>query len=189
MWRGSSHLYLSTRGTNPILVLAPGHYVPGERFIGWAALRFESKRVTDFVRSQRVRQRHTVLRVAVDAVGPDFRHQFRNRIGPGFTLVSRALVPHHHREQHFHSSLMEVGDHLPHACHTSRHAADQVMLIAIVDAHVRISGPDQNRVDATVALVQIIEIAVHRVLVRHWIVKITVLHHHLRLKKTGLCPL
>ena len=84
---------------------------------------------------------------------------------------------------------MEIGDHLPHAGDASRHAADQVVLVAVIDAHVRIGGPDQHRVDSAIALLQIIEIAIDGVLVRDRIVEIAVLHHHLRLNEAGLRPL
>ncbi len=71
--------------------------------------------------AMRKRERHSVLRVAVDSVGPDFRHQFRNRIGPRLAGIARALVPHHHRKQHFHAAPVEIRDHLPHAGDATRH--------------------------------------------------------------------
>ena len=84
---------------------------------------------------------------------------------------------------------MEVRNHLPHARNTSWHGADHVVLVAVVDSHVRIRGPDQHRIDSAVSLFQIIEITIHRVAVRDRIVEITVFDHHLRLKKAGLRPL
>ena len=60
---------------------------------------------------------------------------------------------------------MEVGNHLTHARHASRHGANHVMLVSIVDSHVWIGGPDEHGVDSAIALLEIIEIAIDRVLV------------------------
>ena len=79
---------------------------------------------------------------------------------------------------------MEVGNHLLHAGDASGHAADQVVLIAIVDSHVWIGWPDQDRVDAAVALFNVVEIAVYGVLPGDRIIKVTILNHHLRLHET-----
>ena len=93
MWRGSSHLYLSTMGNERVLILPPGHHVPGQSFIGWIAFRLERQRMTDLVGGQRKRQRHAVLRVAIDSVGAYFRHQLGNRIGP---RIPMSRVPWSH---------------------------------------------------------------------------------------------
>ena len=85
--------------------------------------------------------------------------------------------------------LVKIRNHLPHAGNSSRHAANHVVLIAVVDSHVRISRPDQHRIDSSVALFQIVEIAIDGVAVGDGIIEIAVLHHHLGLEETGLCPL
>ena len=81
--------------------------------------------------------------------------------------------------------MMKVANHLPHSGHSARHAADQIVLVAVIDAHVRIGRPDQHRVDSAVALFQIIEIAIDGVLARDRIVEVAVLNHHLRLNEAG----
>ena len=167
MWRGSSQRYRSTPGTKSnCRVLAPRHHVPGQRFVGRAAFRFEGQRMSDFIRGYRERQRHAILRIAVDSIGIDLLHQFGDRMRPRHSRIARSLVPHHHRKQHAHAAAMEVRDHLPHARDAARHAANHVVLIAIVDAHVGIGGPDQYGVDAAIALFQIIQIAVDRIFAR-----------------------
>jgi hypothetical protein len=47
--------------------------------------------------------------------------------------LSCPLIPHHHREQHTHTTAMEVRNHLSHARNAARHAENQVMLIPVVD--------------------------------------------------------
>ena len=169
-------------------VLSPRHQVVGERFVGRAAFGLEDERMSNFVGGFRERQRNAVLRVAVDSVGADISHDFRDRVGPRLAGIARALVPHHHREKHAHSALVKVGDHLPHAGDATRHRANHVVLIAIVDAHIRICGPDQYRVDAAVAFLEIVEIAIDRIFARDRIVEIAILDHHLRLDEARLRP-
>ena len=67
--------------------------------------------------------------------------------------------------------------------------SNHVELVAIVDAHVGIGGPDQHRVDAAIALLEIVEIAIDGVLAGDGIVEVAILHHHLRLDEAGLRPL
>ena len=83
---------------------------------------------------------------------------------------------------------MEVGNHLTHAGDTARHAANHVMLVAVVYAHVGISRPDKYRIYAAVALLQIIEVVVNGVLACDGVIEKAVLHHHLRLHEAGLRP-
>ena len=65
--------------------------------------------------------------------------------------LSRALIPYHHRKKHAHSATVEIRDHLPHARDATGHVAQQVVLIAVVDAHVWIRLPNQHAVNASVA--------------------------------------
>ena len=46
------------------------------------------------------------------------------------------------------------------------HAANHVVLIAVVDPHVRIGRPDQHGIDAAIALLKIVKIAVDGVFAR-----------------------
>jgi hypothetical protein len=51
---------------------------------------------------------------------------------------------------------VKIRDHLPHASHSSRHGTNQVMLVAIIDPHVRVSWPDEHSIDSTVSFFKII---------------------------------
>ncbi len=63
------------------------------------------------------------------------------------------------------------------------------MLVPVVGSHVRISGPDQHGIDPAVSFLQIIEVPIHGIATGNRIVKIPILHHHLRLEETRLRPL
>jgi hypothetical protein len=84
---------------------------------------------------------------------------------------------------------MEVRNHLSHARNAARHAANQVMLIPVVDPHIRMGRPDQHRLDSPIPPLQIVHVPVHGVVPRHRIVEVAILNHHLRLNETGLRPL
>ena len=58
------------------------------------------------------------------------------------------------------------------------------MLVAIIDAHVGISRPDENGVDPAKSLLKIIKVAVNCIFARNGIIEISILNHHLRLDKT-----
>jgi len=76
-----------------------------------------------------------------------------------------------------------------HAGNTSKHASNHVVLIAIIDAQVRIGRSDENRINTAIALLQIVQVSVYRVLARGWVIEIVVLDHHPGLDETRLCPL
>src|SRR6201987_5994591 len=137
--------------------------------------------MADLIGSKRISKRHAVLRVSVDAICSDFRHYAGDRIRPRHARMPCALIPHHHRKQDTHSATMEVRNHLAHARYATRHGADHVVLVAVVDSHVRVRRPDDHGVYSAVSLLEIIKITVDRVAVRYWVVEIAVLHHHLRL--------
>ena len=66
----------------------------------------------------------------------------------------------HHRSvgtAHAHVATVEICDHLLHPGHASGHGANHVVLISVIDAHVRIGGPDKHRVDSSISLFQIVE--------------------------------
>ena len=83
---------------------------------------------------------------------------------------------------------MEVGDHVLHTGNASGHASNHVVLISIVNSHVRVSWPDQNRINAAVAFLKVIKVSVYGVLPCDGIIKEPVLHHHLGLHETRLRP-
>src|SRR5487761_1081848 len=83
---------------------------------------------------------------------------------------------------------MKISHHLTHTLHTARHRAHHILLISIVDTHIRIGSPYEHSIDAPIAFLQIIEIPIYGVLAGDWIVEVTIEHHHLWLDETGLCP-
>jgi hypothetical protein len=93
----------------------------------------KGERVADLLRGQREAQRHAILGVAVDAVGVDLLHQRGYSLWPGLAGLVRALIPHHHGEEHAHAAAMEVGDHLAHALEAAGHGLDHFQLVAVID--------------------------------------------------------
>ena len=84
---------------------------------------------------------------------------------------------------------MKIGDHLADARDSARQGANQVMLIAIIDAQIGVGRPDQNCIDSAIALQRVVNIAIYGVAVSRRIVEKTIFDHHLRLNETGLRPL
>lgn len=67
---------------------------------------------------------------------------------------------------------MEIGDHLFHAGNATGHTANHVVLVAVIDAHVRVGRPDQDGVDPAVSLLEIVDITVDGVLAQDGIIKV-----------------
>jgi hypothetical protein len=55
-------------------------------------------------------------------------------------------------KQDAHSPAVKVVNHLANARNAARHRANHVVLIPVVDAHVRIGRPDEHGIDSAVAL-------------------------------------
>src|SRR6516164_3140556 len=83
---------------------------------------------------------------------------------------------------------MKVGDHLAKRGDTAGHVAQEIELVAIIDADVGIYRPEQDTIDAAVAFIEVIEVAIDGVAAGYGIVEIAVLDHGLRLHETALCP-
>src|SRR5208337_3475030 len=83
---------------------------------------------------------------------------------------------------------MEVGNHLLYAGNAPRHAANHVVLIPIVDSHVWVGWPDQDRINAAVALLKVVKVSVCGVLPCDGIIEVPILNHHLGLHETRLRP-
>ena len=116
-------------------------------------------------------------------------HERGDGVGPGLVGRAGALVPHHHGEEDADAAAVEVGDHLANAFDAAGHGLDHLQLVAVVDAHVWIGGPDEHGVDAAVAFFEIVEIAVDGVAAGDGVIEVAVLDHHLRLDEAGLGPL
>src|ERR1700682_3580227 len=151
--------------------------------------RLESKRMSRANRGIEKSPRNSVLRVTVYAISSDVSHERCDRIGPRLARIMRALIPHHHRKQDTNAALVKIGNHLTHARYSTWHGANHVVLVAIVDTHIRIRRPNQNSVNAPIPLFQIVQVPIHRVAICTGIIKVTIFDHHLRLNKTRLRPL
>src|SRR6266849_102996 len=101
----------------------------------------------------------------------------------------RTLVPQHTRKENAHAATMEVGYHSAHAFDAPWQIPEQVVLVATVDSDIRIGVPNEHAIDATVAQLQIVQIAIDSVLERCGIKEEEVVNHHLRLDKARLRPL
>src|ERR1022692_1181534 len=84
---------------------------------------------------------------------------------------------------------MKITDHLAETIETAGHGAQHIVLIAVVYADVGVRVPDENGVNASVTLLQVVKITVHSVAVSYRIVESAIFHHHLGLNETGLRPL
>jgi hypothetical protein len=78
---------------------------------------------------------------------------------------------------------MKVGNHLANTFNAARHGAHHVQLIAVIDTHVGVGGPNEYGVNAPIALIEIVEVAVDSISMSYGIVEIAIVHHHLRLNE------
>ena len=83
---------------------------------------------------------------------------------------------------------MKICNHLAHARDSAGHRTNHVVLIAIVDAHIRIGWPDEDGINSSIALHSIVDISIHSVVIANWVVQEAIVNHHLRLDETGLGP-
>ena len=133
--------------------------------------------------------RDTIIRIAVDTIGADFRQQAGDRFRETSRFGARALVPRHVGEEDADVPPVKLVHHLLERREAARHVAKQVELVAVVDADIGVDGPEQYAVDAAVTAVEVIEKAVDGVLAAGRIVKVAVFHHGLRLYEGALGPL
>ena len=61
-------------------------------------------------------------------------------------------------------------------------------MVAVIDAHIRIGGPEEYGVDSAVALFEIAKIPIDGVSARDRIIEIAVVDHHLWLHEARLSP-
>ena len=182
-------LVLADHRNRQVVPVAPAQGVPGDHgLFVQSALRLKRQRMPDGVSSVAELDGNAIHRVAVDPVGVDFLHIASGGLAQRHAFGPRADVPRHDGKQHPHAAAMEVGHHLFDAGQPAGHVAEQVVLVAIVDADVRIDRPDQHRVDPAVASRQIVEVAVHRVLTELGIIEVPLFDHHLRLDEVALRP-
>src|SRR5579863_6684004 len=132
-------------GKTPV---TPGHVVPGQGLVCRQTFRLQGQRMSDLAGGDAKCSRHTVHRVAEQAVGADRGHQTRLRRPVRHAFVVCSLVPGRLREQHSNSMPVEVSDHLSDAGNPAWHVAQTVILIAVVDSQVRVGVPYQNAVNS-----------------------------------------
>jgi len=130
-------------------VLSPRHDVPGERLVRGSVFWFKASGWPTLSGQPCPSPKKTPaalrLRITVDAIGAHFGHQFGDGLGPRDTRISSALIPHHHGKQNAHTATVEVGNHLAHSGYAFRHAADHVVLVPVIDTHIRIRRPRFDR--------------------------------------------
>ena len=151
--------------------------------------RFERQWMSDRIGSGPESPGDSAKRVTVDAVRSHFRHQFCGCLPVRGAYVARALVPRHEGEENLDSAAMKIGDHLLDPCDAPRQGTNHVVLVAVVNANIRIHRPDEHGVNATVTLLQIVQVSINGVMSRAGVVEEAVFDHHLRLDETGLRPL
>jgi len=169
--------------------LSPALHIPDQGFFG-RNRRFRlqhhgaAKRITGIKK----RARHTVVGIAIDAVGSDRFHNAGNGMPVAFSVGTGAIVPGFGRQEYTHTTAMKIGNRSAQAVKAPRQIMREIGLIAIIDTDVRIDVPDQHAIDATKARFQIIEVAINGVLACRRIVKETIFDHHLRMHEITLCP-
>ena len=119
--------------------------------------------MADLLRGKEIGAGHAFEGVAVHAVGVDGGQFAGQRLLVGDLLVAGALVPDHEREQDAHTPAVEVGDHLTDPGYATGKVAEEIVLVAIIDTEVGIGVPDKNAVDAAIALLDVVEVAIDRV--------------------------
>jgi len=127
--------------------------------------------MVDAIRSIEIFVPKSHHRVAVDAIRVDLLKQFRRRGRERFALIACARIPGHHGKQHVNAAALKVADHFPDTFNAARQITQQVVLIAIIDADIRVDGPEQHGIDSAVALRHIFQIAIDRVFSRDRIIK------------------
>jgi hypothetical protein len=145
-------LVLAYRRYKIVLPVAPGHVVVVQHLVGRRAkLRFKRKRMAEGIRGAPEGAGNTLQRVSIDAV----RSYVSKLPGESFCIrqafLASALVPQHGGKEHMHPVPMESSDKLLYCLFATGKIRDEVILVAIVDADVRIGRPYEHAVDAAVA--------------------------------------
>ena len=166
----------------------PAHVVPTEGFVDAEEFGFEGEGVAGGIGGGAEGEGEGFHGVAVDAVGAGFG-EFTGEGGPvGLGGGAGAAVPGHGGEEDADAAAVEVGDHLANGGEAAGEVAEVVELAAVVDADVGVGVPDEDAVDAAVAFVEIVEVAVDGVATGGGVVEVAVLDHHLGLDEGALGP-
>src|ERR1700733_457701 len=92
--------------------------------------------------------REAVHGVAVDTVGADLGEEFGGGVPVGHAFIAGALIPDHNREEDTDVVLVEVVDHGADGRDAAGQGAEEIVLVAVVDADVGIALPEENGVYA-----------------------------------------
>ena len=126
--------------------------------------------------------------VEIDSVGADFFQQLRKHGGGGRAFVARAVIPGKNWKHDAHAAAVKLLDDLAQRGKSSRQIAQQVELVAVVHAEVRIHRPNQHCVNRTDAPLEVREKNVHGVLAFFGVVERAVPHEQLALGEDALRP-
>src|SRR5207245_8836548 len=160
-----------------IFLSFPGHPIvptnvgPGDRFITKIKLRLECEGMTRGVRSQSELNGNALKRIKVDPIRIDIFKELRKSNPSRPSLFSRACVPRNEREENLDSVAVKLLNHLTNRANAAREIAQQIELIAIINAEVVIDVPNQDGIDRTNAVFRFVQKTVHRVFDRLGVIK------------------
>ena len=86
-------------------------------------------------------------------------------------------------------AAVQIVHHFLERGEAAGHVAQEVELVAVVDADVGIDGPEEDGIDAAVAAVEVVEETVDGVPAGGGVVEVAVFHHGLGLDEGALRPL
>src|SRR5256884_521801 len=133
-----------------IFLSFPGHPIvptnvgPGKRFITNIKLRLECEGMTRGVRSQSELNGNALKRIKVDPIRIDIFKELRKSNPSRPSLFSRACVPRNEWEENLDSVAVKLLNHLTNRGNAAREIAQQIELIAIINAEVGIDVPHQD---------------------------------------------
>src|SRR5213594_1960868 len=170
---------------NPVV---PADVGAGERFITNIKLRLECEGMTRGVRSQSELNGNALKRIKVDPIRIDIFKKLRKSNPSRRSLFSRACVPRNEREENLDSVAVKLLNHLTNRGNAAREIAQQIELIAVVNAEVGIEVPNQDGIDRTNATFRVVQKTVHRVYACFGVVKRAIPDERLDLGENLLGP-
>src|SRR5947209_9691563 len=177
-----------------IFLSFPGHPIvptnvgPGERFLTNIKLRLECEGMTRGVRSQSELNGNALKRIKVDPIRIDIFKELRKSNPSRRSIFSRSCVPRNEREENLDSVAVKLLNHLMNRGNAAREIAQQIELIAVVNAEVGIDVPNQDGIDRTNATFRVVQKTVHRVFACFGVVKRAIPDERLDLGENLLGP-
>src|SRR5438874_13487029 len=118
--------------------------------------------MTRGIRSQSKLNGDALKRIKVDPIRIDIFKELRKSNPSRRSLFSRACVPRNEREENLDSVAVKLLNHLTNRANAAREIAQQIELIAIINAEAGIDVPNQDGIDRTNAVLCVVQKAVHR---------------------------